>query len=96
VWVDFKESKDVVAEVLAAADGLGVEGAVVAAGDVSYNLGQEVSIFPPILLACFQARPFNQALMFLRSKATLVCVGMPAGTALLNVPLTLLIAKVRF
>jgi hypothetical protein len=34
--------------------------------------------------------------MFLRAKATLVCVGMPAGTALLNVPLVLLIARVRF
>ncbi|KIM49856.1 hypothetical protein M413DRAFT_438976 [Hebeloma cylindrosporum] len=71
-WIDFKESQDVVADVIAASDGLGVEGAVVAAGD---------------------ARPFNQALMFLRSKATLVCVGMPAGTALLNVPLNLLIAR---
>jgi len=44
-WVDFRESKDVVADVIAASDGLGVEGAVVAAGDVSYNLTQEVSIF---------------------------------------------------
>jgi len=41
-WVDFRESKDVVADVIAASDGLGVEGAVVAAGDVSYNLAQEV------------------------------------------------------
>lgn len=30
---------------IAASDGLGVEGAVVAAGDVSYNLPQEVSNF---------------------------------------------------
>jgi hypothetical protein len=39
-WVDFRESKDVVADVIAASDGLGVEGAVVAAGDVSYNLAK--------------------------------------------------------
>lgn len=43
-----------------------------------------------------QARPFNQALMYLRFNGTLVAVGMPGGNAMLNVPVTLLIGKVRF
>nr|BAV14014.1 mannitol-1-phosphate dehydrogenase [Pholiota microspora] len=71
-WVDFKESTNLIADVQAAADGMGPEAAVIAAGD---------------------ARPFNQAVMYLRLKGTLVCVGMPAGNALLSFPITLLIAK---
>ncbi|KAF5318178.1 hypothetical protein D9619_012098 [Psilocybe cf. subviscida] len=45
------------------------------------------------VIAAGDARPFNQAIMYLRAKGTLVCVGMPPGDALLNVPLALLIAK---
>ncbi|KJA19698.1 hypothetical protein HYPSUDRAFT_44081 [Hypholoma sublateritium FD-334 SS-4] len=71
-WVDFKESTDLIKDVVAAADGLGPEAAVVAAGD---------------------AKPFNQAVMYLRRKGTLVCVGMPAANALLSFPITLLIGK---
>ena len=33
--------------------------------------------------------------MYLRRKGTLVCVGMPAGNALLNIPVALLVAKVN-
>ena len=50
-WVDFRESKDVVADVVAASDGLGVEGAIVAAGDVRYNLTEGILNF--IQLPCF-------------------------------------------
>jgi len=39
------------------------------------------------------ARPFNQALMYLRSAGTLVAVGMPTSSSTLNVPITLLIGK---
>ncbi|KAG6811714.1 hypothetical protein H0H92_006171 [Tricholoma furcatifolium] len=39
------------------------------------------------------ARPFNQALMYLRMAGTLVAVGMPGGNAQLNVPVTLIIGK---
>ena len=42
-----------------------------------------------------QITPFNQAIMYLRRKGTLVCVGMPAGNATLSIPVTLLIAKVK-
>ncbi|KAK0229234.1 hypothetical protein EDD85DRAFT_974241 [Armillaria nabsnona] len=45
------------------------------------------------LLAVGDARPFNQALMYLRMAGTLVAVGMPPGEALLNVPIPLLVAK---
>lgn len=45
------------------------------------------------LLAVGDARPFNQALMYLRNAGTLVAVGMPPGEALLNVPIPLLVAK---
>lgn len=41
-----------------------------------------------------QPKPFNQALMYLRSTGTLVAVGMPGQGGLLNVPVALLIAKV--
>jgi len=51
-WVDFRESKDVVADVVAASDGLGVEGAVVAAGDVRYDLAKGTFNFIPLL--CFR------------------------------------------
>ena len=33
--------------------------------------------------------------MYLRLKGTLVCVGMPGGDALLNIPVTLLVGKVK-
>lgn len=36
-WVDFRESTDLISDVKAATDGLGPEGAVVAAGDVSLS-----------------------------------------------------------
>ncbi|KAG6859843.1 hypothetical protein C0995_003066 [Termitomyces sp. Mi166 len=45
------------------------------------------------LIAVGDARPFNQALLYLRSAGTLVAIGMPGGNALLNVPVTLLIGK---
>jgi propanol-preferring alcohol dehydrogenase len=45
------------------------------------------------IIAAGEARPFNDALMYLNFKGTLVCVGMPGGNAMLNVPVTLLIAK---
>jgi len=41
-----------------------------------------------------QAKPFNQALLYLRPAGTLVAVGMPAGGATLNVPIALLVPKV--
>ncbi|KAF8957763.1 chaperonin 10-like protein [Flammula alnicola] len=52
------------------------------------GLGPEAAV-----IAAGDARPFNQAIMYLRSKGTLVCVGMPAGNAMLNVPVILLIAR---
>ncbi|KAF4615528.1 hypothetical protein D9613_003506 [Agrocybe pediades] len=45
------------------------------------------------VIAAGDARPFNQAVMYLGFKGTLVCVGMPSGTAVLNVPINLMIAK---
>ncbi|KAG6905422.1 hypothetical protein DXG01_002808 [Tephrocybe rancida] len=45
------------------------------------------------VIAAGDARPFNQALMYLRATGTLVAVGMPAGNALLNAPVPLLILK---
>ncbi|KAG6867111.1 hypothetical protein C0993_006659 [Termitomyces sp. T159_Od127] len=45
------------------------------------------------VIAVGDARPFNQALMYLRPAGTLVAIGMPGGDALLNVPVQLLIGK---
>lgn len=45
------------------------------------------------IIAAGDARPFNQAIMYLRSTGILVAVGMPAGAGLLNVPVPLLVAK---
>jgi len=45
------------------------------------------------LIVAGEITPFNQAIMYLRRKGTLVCVGMPAGNALLNIPVALLVAK---
>lgn len=45
------------------------------------------------VIAAGDVTPFNQAIMYLRLKGTLVCVGMPAGNALLNIPVALLVAK---
>ncbi|KAF5368766.1 hypothetical protein D9615_010408 [Tricholomella constricta] len=45
------------------------------------------------IIAAGDARPFNQALMYLRFTGTLVAVGMPGQNAMLNVPVTLLIGK---
>ncbi|KAF9266013.1 GroES-like protein [Marasmius fiardii PR-910] len=39
-------------------------------------------------------QPFNDALQYLRDTGTLVAVGMPNATSMLNVPITLLISKV--
>lgn len=72
-WVDFKESKNLVQDVMKAADGLGPHAAVVAVGI---------------------SQPFNDALQYLRATGTLVAVGMPTATSMLNVPITMLISKV--
>ncbi|KAH0583422.1 hypothetical protein H2248_009051 [Termitomyces sp. 'cryptogamus'] len=45
------------------------------------------------LIAVGDARPFNQALLYLRAAGTLVAIGMPGGNGLLNVPVTLLVGK---
>ncbi|KAF9528264.1 chaperonin 10-like protein [Crepidotus variabilis] len=45
------------------------------------------------VIAAGDAKPFNQAIMYLRFTGTLVCVGMPGSDAFLQVPITLLIAK---
>jgi threonine dehydrogenase-like Zn-dependent dehydrogenase len=91
-WVDFRESQDLVKDVQAATDGLGPEAALIVAGEVKcFN---HIYFFLKYLLE-IQITPFNQAIMYLRRKGTLVCVGMPAGNALLNVPVALLIAKVN-
>ncbi|KAF5347373.1 hypothetical protein D9758_011288 [Tetrapyrgos nigripes] len=39
------------------------------------------------------AKPFNQALSYLRAAGTLVAVGVPAGAAMLNVPIGVLVPK---
>ncbi|KAJ3513849.1 hypothetical protein NLJ89_g2714 [Agrocybe chaxingu] len=52
------------------------------------GLGPEAAV-----IAAGDVRPFNQAVMYLRPKGTLVCVGMPANRALLSIPVALLIAK---
>ncbi|KAF9481294.1 mannitol-1-phosphate dehydrogenase [Pholiota conissans] len=52
------------------------------------GMGPEAAV-----IAAGDARPFNQAVMYLRLKGTLVCVGMPAANELLSFPITLLIAK---
>ena len=84
-------------DVQEATDGLGPEAAVVAAGDVR-GFHYSIYFFFKIQLPNLdlQVLPFNQALMYLRRKGTLVCVGMPAGNAFLNVPVPLLIAKVKY
>ncbi|KAF9032934.1 putative ADH1-alcohol dehydrogenase I [Panaeolus papilionaceus] len=45
------------------------------------------------VIAAGDAKPFNDALLYLNVKGTLVCVGMPGGAAMLNAPVPLLIAK---
>jgi len=45
------------------------------------------------VIAAGNVKPFNQAIMYLRSTGTLVCVGVPGGNAVLNVPVPLLVAK---
>ena len=92
-WIDFRESKDLVKDVQDATDGLGPDAAVIAAQDVKYFI---ISLFEKIFTRLTQITPFNQAIMYLRLKGTLVCVGMPAGNALLNIPVGLLLAKVKY
>ena len=95
-WVDFKESTDLIKDVVAAADGLGPEAAIIAAGNVRYFPipVRRISLVTVLIYFIEQATPFNQAVMYLRLKGTLVCVGMPAANALLSFPITLLIGKV--
>ncbi|KXN83414.1 Alcohol dehydrogenase 1 [Leucoagaricus sp. SymC.cos] len=71
-WVDFRETKNLIADVQAATGGPGPQAAVIATGN---------------------AEPFSQAAMYLKSTGTLMCVGMPAGLAALNIPITLVISK---
>lgn len=93
-WVDFEESTDLIKDVVAAADGLGPEAAVIAAGNVRFlPVHSEILLYSLDIIG--QATPFNQAVMYLRIKGTLVCVGAPAANALLSFPITLLIGKVR-
>ncbi|KAK7040392.1 hypothetical protein VNI00_009869 [Paramarasmius palmivorus] len=56
--------------------------------DATDGLGPHAAI-----VAAGSAVPFNQALMYLRLDGTLVCVGMPSGDGMLNVPIRLIVPK---
>lgn len=56
--------------------------------DATDGLGPQAAI-----IAAGDARPFNQALLYLRFTGTMVAVGMPGGNAMINAPIPLLIAK---
>ncbi|KAJ7029750.1 chaperonin 10-like protein [Mycena alexandri] len=72
-WIDFKTSKNLVADVKEATDGLGPHAAIV----VSSSPG-----------------PLDQAALYLRSRGTLVAVGLPSGGAVFTIPIgPVLIAK---
>ncbi|ESK88734.1 mannitol-1-phosphate dehydrogenase [Moniliophthora roreri MCA 2997] len=45
------------------------------------------------VIATGNAKPFNDALMYIRTLGTIVAVGMPVASATLNIPIGLLIAK---
>jgi hypothetical protein len=72
--------------------------------DLHFRVQKVILCFPPLRPRVMQATnflrieraltPFNQAIMYLRLKGTLVCVGMRDGNTLLNIPVALLIAKV--
>ncbi|KAF5349562.1 hypothetical protein D9756_008831 [Leucocoprinus leucothites] len=71
-WVDFKESKNLAADVQAATGGAGPQVAIIATG---------------------HPEPFSQAALYLKSTGTLMCVGVPAKMAALNIPIPLIIGK---
>ncbi|ESK88735.1 mannitol-1-phosphate dehydrogenase [Moniliophthora roreri MCA 2997] len=56
--------------------------------DATGGLGPHAAI-----VTAGSAVPFNQALMYLRLDGTLVCVGMPSGEGMLNVPIRLIVPK---
>ena len=58
-YIDFKSSKDIVADVKAATPG---------------GLGPHA-----VILLAVQETPFQQATQYVRSKGTVVCIGLPAG-----------------
>ncbi|KAF5025127.1 hypothetical protein F66182_2828 [Fusarium sp. NRRL 66182] len=57
-FVDFKTSRDIVADIRDASDGLGPDG---------------------VLLLAASETPFQQASQYVKSKGTIVCVGLPAN-----------------
>ena len=59
--------------------------------DATDGLGPDAA-----LIATGDITPFNQATMYLRLKGTLVCVGVLAGNAVLNIPVSLLVTKVKY
>lgn len=89
-WIDFRESKNIVEDVMAATDGQGPHAALVAAVVVSSGSHFSRSC---IYNDRSQAAPFNQAVDYLRQTGTLVAVGMPVD-AKLAVPITTIVGKV--
>lgn len=88
-WVDFRESQNLVQDVMVAAGGKGPHAAIVVSGVVRL-LAMPVPF--SITLTLVQAEPFNQAIMYLRANGTLVAVGM--GNCVLEAPIPIVIAKV--
>lgn len=92
VWIDFKESKDIVADVKNATGGQGAHSAVVTSASVCLF---SFDITTPCLCASeLQSGGYTQALDYLRSGATLMAVGLP-GDATLNASIFFTVFKVR-
>ena len=73
---------------------MGPKAAIVTAGDVRLLPSETMLVHVFMRGVPAQIRPVNQAVMYLGPTGTLVCLGMPGGGPIINVPLGLLIAKV--
>ena len=80
-WIDFKESKDLVADIKAASGGFGPHAAIVTAASVSFL------VYDIICLAHCLSQPsaYQQAVDYLRPSGTLVLVGLPVTNIGANV-----------
>lgn len=92
-WIDFQDAGDkLIQEVMAATDG-GPHVAIVTASNVGSIVTRVLWTFLFTVHLVAKGAAYNQAVMYLRTLGTLMCVGLPQAS--LNVPIPVIAVKVN-
>ena len=88
-WIDFRESKDLVVDVVTACDGLGPHAALI----ISPVVSAVQHVNSTKLLNVLQGAVYDQAVKYVRPNGTVVAVAIPPVTYTMQTPFVFIIAK---